>query len=149
MNNAMKWLDSVRGDDSVREVARRIGSTHATLYRQASAGHLTFDVVRAISREYGRSVIGDLVATGLLTAGEAGADDLDVALQAASDEQLVLEVARRLDIADMGTIYDKPVSEAVTEATIHQFPQRNVAGSTENEEDAVARTRDPEPTDEQ
>ncbi|MGM7677649.1 hypothetical protein [Microbacterium sp. A94] len=61
----------------------------------------------------------------------------------------ILEVARRLDIADAGSIYDKPVSEAVTDATIHQFPTRNVPGSDEDDLDAVARPRETEPTDEQ
>ncbi len=140
----MKWLDAVRGDDSVRELARRIGSTHATLYRQASGGQLTFEVVRAISREYGRSTIGDLVATGLLSASEAGADDLEIALQTATDEQLVIEIARRLEVTDLGSLFDKPVSEAVAEAKVHQFPIRNVPAPVEDER-AVAKKKSRDP----
>ncbi|KAA0961201.1 hypothetical protein FQ142_10180 [Microbacterium sp. ANT_H45B] len=44
-----KWLDAVRGSDSIRAVARKIGTTHATLNRQANDDSLSFELVRSIS----------------------------------------------------------------------------------------------------
>lgn len=149
MNDTTKWLDSIRGADSIREVARKIGTTHATLNRQANDDSLSFELVRSISYAYKRPVLADLLATGHLAPEDIGVSTIENALHAATDEQLVLEVARRLDVSDVGTIFDKPVSEAVTDATIHQFPARNVPGSDEDDLDAVARPRETEPTDEQ
>ena len=116
MNDSIKWLDAVRGADSIREVSRKIGTTHATLNRQANDDSLSFEIVRSISYAYGRPVLADLIATGHLAPVDVGFSDIEVALHSASDEQLVLEVARRLDATDIGTIYDKPVSEAVRTA---------------------------------
>lgn len=132
----MKWIDEVRGNDSLREVARRAGLHQATFNRQVNLGALTFEVARDISRAYGRPVLADLIALGHLSASDAGADDIERILHAASDEQLVLEVARRLDATSIGTIYDKPVSEAIeeAEATVHRLPvrkpRREVANDT-------------------
>lgn len=149
MNDSIRWIDQVRGNDSLRGAARKAGVTSAKLIRQVNDNLLTFETVRDISRAYGRSVVSDLIATGHLTREDAGAEGLERVLLTATDEQLVLEVARRLDVSDVGTIFDKPVSEAVTDATIHQFPTRNVPSTDQDDEEAVARPRDPEPTDEQ
>lgn len=149
MNKSIRWIDEVRGNDSLRGAARKAGITSAKLIRQVNDDVLTFETVRNISRAYGRAVVSDLIVTGHLTPEDAGAEGVERVLRTATDEALVLEVARRLEVSSMGTVYDKPVSEAVTEATIHQFPGRNVPASDEDELDAVARTRDPEPTDEQ
>lgn len=129
MNDTIKWLDSVRGADSIREVSRKIGTTHATLNRQANEDSLSFEIVRSISYAYGRPVLADLVATGHLSATDIGFSAIENALHSATDEQLVLEVARRLEVTDLGTVFDKPISEAVAEATIHQLPGADVGPS--------------------
>lgn len=112
MNESMKWIDTVRGADSIREVARKSGIPQPTLARQVNAGQLTFESTRDISRAYGRSVLADLVSVRHLTHEDVGIDGIDRALAAASDEQLVSEVARRLDIAPSSTMWDSPISQA-------------------------------------
>jgi hypothetical protein len=150
MNDTIKWLDGVRGSDSIREVARKIGTTHATLNRQANDDSLAFELVRSISYAYQRPVLADLLATGHLAPEDVGISDVENALHAATDEALVLEVGRRLGMTDTGSLFDKPMSEAVTDATIHPFPGVYVRGPEEDDElGAVARPAEKEPTDEQ
>ena len=144
MNTAMKWIDEVRGSDSIREVARRAGINQATLNRQVNLDILGFDVVRDISRAYGRPILADLIKTGFLAQSDVSADGIESALHAASDEQLLLEIAARLEVTDFGTIYDKPISEAVSDAKVHQFPQRNVPAPVEDDlKVAMKKSRDP------
>lgn len=146
----MQWIDEVRGNDSLRGAARKAGITSAKLIRQVNDDLLSFETVRDVSRAYGRSVVADLIATRHLTRDDAGAEGLELVLRTATDEDLVVEVGRRLGVTAVGTLFDKPISEAVTEATIHKFPSRDVSGSDQDEElGAVARPAETEPTDEQ
>jgi hypothetical protein len=141
MNESIRWIDEVRGNDSLRGAARKAGITSAKLIRQVNDDLLTFETVRDISRAYGRSVVADLISTGHLSRADAGAEGVERVLRTASDEDLVLEVARRMEVTSIGTIYDKPISEAVTEATIHQMPTRgNVP--TPDEDRALAASDD-------
>lgn len=143
----MKWTDDLRGADSIREVARRSGINQATLSRQINLDMLSFESVRDISRAYDRVVLADLVATGHLAVADIGVDDVTNALNAATDAQLVAAVANRLGV-DL-SIFDKPITQAFREAS-NVTQLRNVPAPVEDEDlDAVARTRDPEPTDEQ
>lgn len=124
----MKWIDSVRGNDSIREVARKAGINQATLNRQVNLDILSFDVVRDIARAYGRPALADLVTTGHLSAEDVGVGDVETALHAATDEQLVLEIARRLDTPQISALFDKPISHAIDDASnVHQFQPRNVS----------------------
>lgn len=116
MNESMKWVDEVRGVDSLREVARRIGTTHSTLTRQIGADQLTFESVREISRAYRRPVLADLIRLGHLTTADAGVSGLERVLATATDEQLVHEIAQRLDTTASSTLWDAPVSEAFARA---------------------------------
>lgn len=121
----MKWVDEVRGTDSLREVARRIGTTHSTLARQVNNDQLTFETVREISRAYDRPVLADLITLGHLSTEDAGIEGVERALHSATDAQLVLEVSRRLDVAP-SMLWDAPISEAVSraDATVH-YPEFN------------------------
>lgn len=145
----MKWIDEVRGADSIREVARRTGMNQATLNRQINLDMLSFESVRDISRTYGRVILADLVATGHLAQSDVGVDDIANALNAATDAQLVAAVANRLGV-DL-SIFDKPITEAFSEAANVTHLHRNVGPSTDDEEElpAVARPAETEPTDEQ
>ncbi|WP_427870583.1 hypothetical protein [Leucobacter luti] len=116
MNIAMKWIDDVRGQDSLRAAARKAGVTAAKLIRQVNDDALAFETVRAVSRAYGRAVVNDLIATGHLTIEDAGVEGVERALQAASDEELVLEVGRRLDVTPASIMFDAPVDQAITSA---------------------------------
>lgn len=94
--NALQWIKTVAGNDTLREIARRSKLSDATLSRQLSKDALTFDVVISIARGYDTSVIAGLVATGFITEAEASIDSTGAALQAATDDQLVDEVYRRI-----------------------------------------------------
>lgn len=144
MNESIRWIDEVRGNDSLRGAARKAGITSAKLIRQTNDDMLTFETVRDISRAYGRAVVSDLIRTGHLTLSDAGAEGLERVLQTATDEELLLEIARRLEATSMGTVFDKPVSEAVTDAKVHQFPRRGVATPVQDER-AVAKKKSRDP----
>lgn len=134
MNQSMKWIDEVRGTDSMRGAARRAEITAAKLIRQVNDDQLTFETVRDVSRAYGRSVLADLVTMGMLTPGDVGVEGLERALQSASDEQLVLEVGRRLDVTPSSMLFDSPVDVAVERAS-NVTPLRQTA---QDDERAVA-----------
>lgn len=129
----MKWVDEVRGTDSLREVARRARVHQATLNRQINLDQLTFEMVRDIARAYDRPVLADLIATGHLAAADAGVGDIDTALRAASDEQVVVEVGRRLGVVELSPLFDAPISEAVGRAGEIIHAPFGVGGSTEDE----------------
>jgi hypothetical protein len=112
----MNWIDEVRGSDSLREVARRARVHQATLNRQINLDQMTFEMVRDIARAYERPVLSDLIAIGHLAVSDAGVGDIDTALRAASEEQLIIEVGRRLGVASPSQLFDAPVSEAVAKA---------------------------------
>lgn len=141
----MKWIDSVRGNDSIREVARKAGINQATLSRQVNLDLLSYDVVRDVSRAYGRSVLSDLVTTGHLSHEDAGIGDIEAALHAATEEQLVAEVARRLDIPGATTLFDRPVSSAVADVTnVHQLrPSGDVSGDGQDAREAASESIEP------
>ena len=141
MNTAMRWIDEVRGTDSLRAVARRAGVTSAKLIRQVNDDQLSFETVREVSRAYERSVISDLIVTGHLTVQDAGADGIERVLHAATDEHLVLEIARRLDAPTISAIFDKPISSAVaTASNVHHLAPRNVGA---DEDTAIAASEQP------
>ena len=106
--NAHEWIKTVAGNDTNREIARRSQLSDATLSRQISRNALTFDIVLAVARGYGVSVISALVATGFITDEEASITSTAAALQAADDEQLIEEVYRRIQRGS--TAYEEPVS---------------------------------------
>lgn len=117
MSNAYEWLKATCGDDSYREIARRAQLSDSIISRQLSAtGVLSYEVALAVSREYGTSPVAALVANGHLTEAEAGIESVTSALQAATDEQLVVEIGRRLDVTPSSMLWDAPVSEAVERA---------------------------------
>lgn len=138
----MKWIDEVRGADSIREVARRSGMNQATLNRQVNLDMLSFESVRDISRAYGRVMLSDLVATGFLAVDDLGVDDIENALNAATDAQLVAAVADRLGV-DL-SIFDKPISEAFAEASNVTTLRRDVPSSAQTvRRVAKKKSRDP------
>lgn len=130
MNLSMKWIDEVRGNDSLRAVARRSGITSAKLIRQVNDDQLTFETVRAVSRAYERSVVSDLITIGHLTHEDAGVSGVERVLRAASDEQLVFEIGRRLDVTPASALFDSPVDEAIAKAgNVVRLPQTGGAVS--------------------
>jgi len=139
----MKWIDDVRGTDSIREVARRVGMNQGTLNRQVNLDQLTFEVVRDISRAYGRPVLADLVQLGHLSHDDLGVNDVASFLRSVTEEQLVYELGCRLGVSG-SILFDAPISVAVAAASnvVHgRFPGSDV-GPSEDDQEAVARPAD-------
>lgn len=127
MNNAMKWIDEVRGNDSLRAAARRAGVTAAKLIRQVNDNALAFETVRDVSRAYGRPVLQDLITLGHLAPEDAGVTGIERALRLAKDDDLVIELARRLDAPVVSALFEKPISDAIADAgNVHQLVRRDV-----------------------
>ncbi|MEV8023347.1 hypothetical protein [Microbacterium sp. NPDC080220] len=134
MNDSTRWLDDVRGKDSIREVARKVGTTHATLNRQANEDAMSFEIVRTISRVYGRPVLADLVRLGHLDQSDLGESDAATALRAAREEDLVAEVGRRLGLSG-SILLDLPISAAVAASNVVRGSFGGVGGDGQDEPD--------------
>lgn len=141
----MKWIDDVRGTDSLREVARRVGMNQGTLNRQVNLDQLTYETVRDVSRAYGRPVLADLVHMGHLHPTDLGTSAIENALRAATEEELVVELGRRLGISG-SVLFDAPISQAmeIAENVVGHGRFRTDVGTPEEDELAVARPRDPD-----
>jgi hypothetical protein len=135
MSNPHTWLKSIGAVESLREVASRAGVSHATLSRQISNGRFLFDTTLDLARAYGAPVVPALVANGHLTPTEGGMEGIEKALAAATDEQLVVEVGRRLGLGG-SILFDAPASEAMATASNvidGRFPDANVSAPGEDE----------------
>ncbi|MDR6867866.1 transcriptional regulator with XRE-family HTH domain [Microbacterium resistens] len=133
------WLRATCGGDSYREIARRAGLSDSIISRQIrDLGSLSFEVVVAIAREYGAPVLPALVANGLVTATEATLPSIEATLRGATEQQLVLEIARRLDIPGAHDLFDRPMSEAVEEATVTHLDSRRNVRALDDDEREVA-----------
>lgn len=100
-NEAVRaWYSGTVGKDSINAVAARAGIPQASLNRQVGAWSISAENVVAIARAYGVSVLDGLVAQGLITATDILNTRALDALQDATDNQLVDEIARRLERGD-------------------------------------------------
>lgn len=138
-----EWLKAIGATESLREIASRSGVSHATLSRQIAAGRFLMDTSIELARAYGVSPVSALVANGHLELDEVGASGIDVALQTASDEQIVLEVGRRLGLPNASSLFDAPVSDAVEQAS-NVVSARFGVGSSPEDLPAAARQADPD-----
>lgn len=143
-----EWLKAIGATDSLRDIAAHAGVSHATLSRQITSGRFLIETSIELARAYGVSPVSALVANGHLTPEEGGVTGVDVALQSATDEQLVIEIGRRMGIEGASTLFDAPASQAVTTASNVVHGRFDVRDSAEDDLDAVARPTDPEPDEE-
>ena len=109
-NNMTEWLAETAGNASTNEIARHAGITVSTLHRQRTSGNYSPDTVASIARAYGVSVIDSLVTLGLIHPDDITTGQVIDGLRDATDEQLVAEIARRLESISEGTgsVYDEP-----------------------------------------
>lgn len=113
MTTTEAWIDAISAGSSLRQVAITAHLPAPTIARQVRENTLSPENVVAIARAYDASPLDGLVATGLLRRDEVGTAGILDALRAASDEQLVEEVSRRLhDAAPVASVYSMPMSEA-------------------------------------
>lgn len=133
------WLKSTCGDDSYREIARRANLSDSIISRQIREdGSLSFEVAVAIARAYDSPVLAALLANGRLAPEEIGASGVEAALRSATEEQLVIEIARRLDIPGAHDLFDKPLDEAAADARVtHIESRRNVRALPDDEREAA------------
>lgn len=97
MSNHNKWFTETTGNASGRAAAELAGIPPATLNRQLAKGELAAEFVIAIARAYKTSPVTALVATGFITLDEVDGTSLGDALRFASDQDLVRELAHRID----------------------------------------------------
>lgn len=96
----LKWAKRLTGNASGRTIASQSGIPVATLNRQINKGIFTAEVVIAIARGYGESPVEALVATGYITSEEVTGVDEVSAPQLFTSQQLVQELARRINLED-------------------------------------------------
>lgn len=128
-----EWLKAIGATDSLRDIAARSGVSHATLSRQIAAGRFLMDTAIELARAYGVSPVSALVSNGHITPDEAGFTGVEIALQSATDEELIVEVGRRLGVAGASTLFDAPVSDAVRAASNVVSGKFGVGGSNDDE----------------
>ena len=120
------WWQRVSGGDTERATALKSGVTTSTLNRQLSKGSLSAEVVIAIARGYGESPVEALAATGYLTPEEVTGTSNSAAAQLLTDQQLIRELARRIDADEtawtgtFGEVID--TAQSTKDAEIVEFP---------------------------
>lgn len=121
-----QWISDITNGDSGRKIAKRSGIASATLSRQLAENGLTPETVVRIAHAYGASAIEGLLALNLLAETDVDAASIERALEAATDEQLMDEVLRRMKAGS--TEYDKPLSsiETAIKPDAHQMDARIV-----------------------
>lgn len=92
-----EWLAAVTHGASRRKIAETIGFPQSTFNRKVNQGHVESDAVIAIARAFGKSPVEALVKTGYLTAAEASGMTGAELSRLLSDQELVREMAHRLN----------------------------------------------------
>lgn len=103
-----KWLDKVTERASINSIAMKAKVSQSTLSRHARDGSLTADEVIRISRAYHYPVTHALIEHGLITEDDLRLPAIQATLRDATDQQLVDEIARRLEHGNRAA-FDKPL----------------------------------------
>ncbi|KAA8723257.1 hypothetical protein [Corynebacterium phocae] len=91
------WLNDLKGDDSMRQASQASGFAQTTLQRQVDKGQFSPEMVIALCRAYGRSPVQGLIETGYIHAHEVDSPAVAVALEKATNAELLAEINRRSD----------------------------------------------------
>lgn len=104
------WLAAAMNGESVNELATKSGISSATAWRQFNNDlNFTAENVILIARAYHKDPVEALVAFGYLRDDERGTASLRAALRKATDDDLLTEIAARLDRDP--SLGDRPVWE--------------------------------------
>ncbi|NEG89797.1 hypothetical protein [Bifidobacterium aerophilum] len=108
--NKYEWLESTINEDTIAEVAQKSGIIKTTAWRQYN-NDLGFSAenVILIARAYHKDPVEALVAFDYLRDDERGVAAVRSALHAATDKQLIDELASRLDRQPDKPIWNEPV----------------------------------------
>ncbi|MHA3724361.1 hypothetical protein ACXR2T_10820 [Leucobacter sp. HY1910] len=129
-----KWIEAAVSGDSTNEIARRAGVTVSTLHRQRTSGNYSPETVAKIARAYGRSAVNALVAHGVLMASDVAEIGAMESLADATDQQLLDEIASRLEVvSEGGGIFDEP--NPVVHLHAHTEPEDQEAAAHDLSED--------------
>ena len=99
-NEPMKlqeWLNTLPGAPTVSQAADHSDISKATLLRHAKAGKTTAEFIISISRAYGVNEVESLLNLGFITASAIDEYGVEVALEGATNQQLLDEIMRRSD----------------------------------------------------
>ena len=125
------WLEELVTPDSLRAAAAKSNIAVSTLSRQQDS--LPPEMVIALCRAYDRSPVQGLIETGYINDYEVEGPDVAIALDKATNQQLLDQVMKRSDPharylfgADEDTIGLSPHLTAVSDASdIHDGTVRN------------------------
>lgn len=95
-----RYLQTLMGTQSQLEAAQHIGISKSNITRWKEGTRAAPDFVVKVARAYGANVLDALVEAEFITAEEAGLIEVDrggVRLSAATDDQLIAELVKRLN----------------------------------------------------
>lgn len=144
------WLEELVNPDSLRTAATKADIPVSTLSRQQDK--LPVEMVIALCRAYGRSPVQGLIETGYINDYEVQGPDVAIALEKATNQQLLDEIMKRSDPqarylfgGDEDTIGLSPQLSVVSDdsdiddGTVREFdyaPEEYAADSSEDELEA-------------
>ena len=115
-------LLTATGERSMRAIAVRIGMEPSTLNRQAQ-GEVPVRTLVAICRAYGIAVVPMFVEVGYITADEAREGTLAVALETATDAELMTETLRRVQAGKASKTITAPMNVGdLTDDELREMP---------------------------
>ena len=133
--NFESWLTDLIGNDTRRVASSKAGMAESTLSRQLSRGSLSPEMVIALCRAYDRSPVQGLIETEYINDHEVEGPDVAIALEKATNQQLLDEIMKRSD----------PQARYLfggDEDTIGLSPQLSVVSDADDMNDGTVRTFD-------
>lgn len=144
MKEHKDWFANLTQNASGRAAAELADIAPATMNRQLARNTLSAETVIALARAYGRSPVRALLETGYLLPEETGIPSPDEILQSLSDQQVIADVARRIDsepahwLGTFGEVIER-------EGTPHLTPVSGPSDSLHDDDDGVVREFDYDP----
>lgn len=130
MNSHEEWVDKVSGGASRRQVATAIGVSQSTYNRQANAGRFDAETIIAIARHYRVQPVAALAALEILTNEEAAGMTAHAIAGLLTDQQLIRELARRVDSDEAA--WEGTFDDVVESATVTAGPWSGVSHVPDN-----------------
>ncbi|QOR47611.1 hypothetical protein INS90_10255 [Trueperella pecoris] len=122
---AKEWLQKVAADENGRVVisaiSKRSSLANSTLTERAKADSLTADQVIAICRAYRYPVSQGLIDLEFITEEDLKLPSIQATLRDATDEQLVDEIARRLE-QGRREVFDRPIRPVDDRPVLSEVP---------------------------
>lgn len=123
--NTAKWLKEIAGTTggalSINAIAIKAELPQATLNRHVNAGALTAEEVISICRAYRYPVTQGLVDLAFITEEDLKLPSIQATLRDATDEQLVDEIARRLE-QGRREVFDRPIRPVDDRPVLSEVP---------------------------